>query len=245
MILYLQPRLYSIVRCLFKIYNQRIIALQHWVGFYQTSTWISHRFTMFAPTWTSLPPPSTSCPSRLLLSPVFRSLNHTANSHWLPILYMVMYISMLLSLYIVRCLFDIWLFFSFRFSNGLLLFFIFQIVESPGMIPKALHDQFLSQKALIILASSVSPESSKLPPAPRSLRSTCPSPEHSHPHAMANWFLLSPEASVFCYFSRGVSPPTLSTNKTGFVLTTPKSFYRIHTTIGSGLIFFYCLLVDC
>ena len=106
------------------------------------------------------------------------------------------------------------------------------------MIPKALHDQFLSQKALIILASSVSPESSKLPPAPRSLRSTCPSSEHSHPHAMANWFLLSPEASVFCYFSRGVSPPTLSTNKTGFVLTTPKSFYRIHTTIGSGLIFF-------
>ena len=89
MILYLQPLLYSIVRCLFKIYNQRIIALQHWVGFYQTSTWISHRFTMFAPTWTSLPPPSTSCPSRLLLSPVFRSLSHTANSHWLPILYMV------------------------------------------------------------------------------------------------------------------------------------------------------------
>ena len=116
------------------------------------------------------------------------------------------------------------------------------------MIPKALHDQFLSQKALIILASSVSPESSKLPPAPRSLRSTCPSPEHSHPHAMANWFLLSPEASVFCYFSRGVSPPTLSTNKTGFVLTTPKSFYRIHTMIESGLIFFLlspCRLLVC
>ena len=37
MILYLQPLLYSIVRCLFKIYNQGIIALQHWVGFYQTS----------------------------------------------------------------------------------------------------------------------------------------------------------------------------------------------------------------
>ena len=38
MILYLQSPLYSIVRCLFKIYDQRIIALQHWVGFYQTST---------------------------------------------------------------------------------------------------------------------------------------------------------------------------------------------------------------
>jgi len=104
MILYLQSLLYLIVRCLYKIYNQMIIALQHCVGFYQTSTWISHRFTMFAPTWTSLPPPSASLPSRLLLSPGLRSLSHTANSHWLPILYMVMYISMLLSLYIVRCL---------------------------------------------------------------------------------------------------------------------------------------------
>ena len=38
MILYLQSLLYLIVRCLYKIYNQRIIALQHCVGFYQTST---------------------------------------------------------------------------------------------------------------------------------------------------------------------------------------------------------------
>ena len=60
---------------------------------------------------------------------------------------------------------------------------------------------------------------------------------------MAKWFLLSPEASVFCYFSRG----GLSTHiiheedrfSVEFVLTTPKSFYRIHTKIGSCLIFFF------
>ena len=108
----------------------------------------------------------------------------------------------------------------------------------------------LSQKALSILASSVSSESSKLPPAPRPLRSTSLSPEHSHPHPMANWFLLSPEASEFCYFSRGGLSTQIIDQQDRFgveyVLTTPKSFYRIHTTIGSGLIFFfYCLLVDC
>ena len=38
MILYLQSLLYLIVRCLYKIYNRRIIALQHCVGFCQTSS---------------------------------------------------------------------------------------------------------------------------------------------------------------------------------------------------------------
>ena len=117
------------------------------------------------------------------------------------------------------------------------------------MIPKALHDQFLSQKALIILASSVSPISPKLPPALRSLRSTSPSLEYSHPYPMANWFLLSPEASVFCYFSRGGLSTHIINQQdrfgVEFVLTTPKSFYRIHTKIGSCLIFFFFLLSPC
>ena len=42
------------------------------------------------PTWTSVPSPSPSHPSRLLLSPGLSSLRHTANSHWLSILHMVM-----------------------------------------------------------------------------------------------------------------------------------------------------------
>ena len=41
-------------------FNWRIIALQYYVGFYQTLTWISHRFTMFPTTWISFPPSSPS-----------------------------------------------------------------------------------------------------------------------------------------------------------------------------------------
>ena len=41
------------------------------------------------PFWTSLPSPSPSHPSRLLQSPCLSSLRHTANSHWLSILYMI------------------------------------------------------------------------------------------------------------------------------------------------------------
>ena len=53
--------------------------------------------SMSPPTWTSLPPPSQSHLSGLLPSPGLSSLSHTANSHWLSILHMVMYVSMLLS----------------------------------------------------------------------------------------------------------------------------------------------------
>ena len=41
--------------------------------------------------WTSLPPPPSSHPSRLFQSPGMNSLNHTANSHWLSILRMVVH----------------------------------------------------------------------------------------------------------------------------------------------------------
>ena len=70
----------------------RIIALQNFVVFYQTSTWISHRYTYIPSFWISLPSPSPSHPSRLIQNPCF--LSHTANSRWLSILYMVMLLSM-------------------------------------------------------------------------------------------------------------------------------------------------------
>ena len=41
------------------------------------------------PFWTSLPSPSPSHPSRLIQSPCLSFLSHTANSHWLFILHMV------------------------------------------------------------------------------------------------------------------------------------------------------------
>ena len=46
---------------------------------------------MSPPSWTSLPPPTPSHPSRLLQSPGLISLSHTAISHWISILHMVMY----------------------------------------------------------------------------------------------------------------------------------------------------------
>ena len=55
---------------------------------------------MSPPTWISLPPPSLSQPSRLLMSPGLSSLNHTGNSHWLSILHMVIHVFMLFCLYL-------------------------------------------------------------------------------------------------------------------------------------------------
>ena len=43
------------------------------------------------PSWNSLLSPSPFYPSRLLQSPHLSCLGHTANSHWLSILHMVMY----------------------------------------------------------------------------------------------------------------------------------------------------------
>ena len=43
---------------------------------------------MSPPSWTSLPPPTPSHPSRLLQSPGFSSPSHTANPCWLSTLYM-------------------------------------------------------------------------------------------------------------------------------------------------------------
>ena len=54
---------------------------------------------MSPPSWTSLPPSTPSQCSRLLQSTGLSSLNHTANSHWLSILYMVLYMFPCYSLY--------------------------------------------------------------------------------------------------------------------------------------------------
>ena len=45
------------------IFNWKIIALQYFVGFCHTSTWISHRHTYAPPSWISLPLPTPSYPS--------------------------------------------------------------------------------------------------------------------------------------------------------------------------------------
>ena len=73
------------------IFNWRIIALQYCVGFCHISTWISHRYT-YVPSLLKFPPISTwSQPSRFLQSTGLSSLSHTANSHWLFILHMIVY----------------------------------------------------------------------------------------------------------------------------------------------------------
>ena len=67
----------------------KIIALQNFVVFCSTSTWISHRYT-YIPSLLNLPSPSPSHPSRLIQSPCLSFLSHTANScfvkHFLIIL---------------------------------------------------------------------------------------------------------------------------------------------------------------
>ena len=46
---------------------------------------------MSPPSGSSLPPPTPLHHSRLLQSPGLSSVSHTANSHWLSILHMVVY----------------------------------------------------------------------------------------------------------------------------------------------------------
>ena len=82
------------------IFNWRIIALQYCIGFFYASTLICLRYTYAPPSWTPLPPPTPCHPSRLLHTPSLSSLFHTANSHWLSILHMVVYVSMPLSPFI-------------------------------------------------------------------------------------------------------------------------------------------------
>ena len=68
----------------------RIIALQNFAVFCQTSTQITDRYTYTPMFWNSLPSPALSHPSRLIQSPCLSFLSHPANSHSLSILHMVM-----------------------------------------------------------------------------------------------------------------------------------------------------------
>ena len=80
-------------------FNWRIIALQIFFSVkhqYESATGIH----MPPPSWTSLPCPSPSHPSSLIQSSCLNSLSHTGNSHWLSILNMAMWVSMLLFPYI-------------------------------------------------------------------------------------------------------------------------------------------------
>ena len=84
---------------LFFVFNWRIIALQHCVGLCHTSTWIGHihihihSYTYVPPSRGAPPPPSPtpSHPSKLSENTRLSSLCHTANSHLLSILHIVMY----------------------------------------------------------------------------------------------------------------------------------------------------------
>ena len=74
-----------------KYFSLRMIALQNFLVFCQTSTWINHSFMHISPPfWTSLLSPSPFHPSSLIQSPCLSFLSHTANSYWLFILQMVM-----------------------------------------------------------------------------------------------------------------------------------------------------------
>ena len=73
----------------------RTIVLQYCVGFCHTTAWISHKDT-YVPFLLSLPP--TPWPSRLSQGPALSPLCDMTASHWLSVLYMVMYICQCCSL---------------------------------------------------------------------------------------------------------------------------------------------------
>ena len=67
--------------------------------FCRTSTWVSHRY-MYVPSLLNVPPISVTIhPSRLSQSTGLSSLCHTANSHWLSVLHMAVYMFPCYSLY--------------------------------------------------------------------------------------------------------------------------------------------------
>ena len=73
------------------LFNWRVIALQCCVGFCHTSAWTSHMYTYF-PSLLNIPLTSHPIPAlRLLQSTWLSSLCYTANSHWLSVLQMVIY----------------------------------------------------------------------------------------------------------------------------------------------------------
>ena len=77
-----------------------LIALQYCVGFCRSSTYISHWYTC-VPSLLKLPPFSLPIPPlQVVTEPQSEFLSHPANSHWLSMLHMIMYVSVSLSPYI-------------------------------------------------------------------------------------------------------------------------------------------------
>ena len=72
------------------IFYWRIIALQNFVVFCQTSAWMNHKYT-YIPSLLNFSPISLLIyPSRLIQSSCLSFLSQTANSRWLSISHMVM-----------------------------------------------------------------------------------------------------------------------------------------------------------
>ena len=89
------------------IFKWRMITLWCCVGFCHISTWISHRYTLFPPFWTSLPSPIYPIPLDCQ-STRMSSLCYTATSHLPSILHMVIcmfpyYLSIHPTLYFPHC----------------------------------------------------------------------------------------------------------------------------------------------
>ena len=78
----------------------RIITLQNYVFYVKPQHESAIDIHKSPPFWIFPPSPAPSHPSRLTQSPCLSFLSHRANSHWLSILHMVMYVSLLLSPYL-------------------------------------------------------------------------------------------------------------------------------------------------
>ena len=76
------------------VFYWRIIALQNFAVFHQTSTWISHRYAYIPSLLKLLPISFPSHPSRLIKSPCLSFLSHTANSHWLSVLHISFHVTL-------------------------------------------------------------------------------------------------------------------------------------------------------
>ena len=74
----------------FFIFSGRIIKILSWFLLYinMDQAWVY----MSPPSWTSFPPPAPSHPTKLSQSTSLSALSHIANSHWLSVLHVFVYI---------------------------------------------------------------------------------------------------------------------------------------------------------
>ena len=108
------PLLFQAHNWLFKnlfIFHCRITALKCCIGF-SVVLWFINRnqpyiFLYIPSSWTSLQPPTPSHSARMSQSTRLSSLGQVANSHWLSVLHIVVYVSMLLSRFISHSLYPV------------------------------------------------------------------------------------------------------------------------------------------